>query len=187
MTVSSLAKPTERRSSFRIADRVYLRLLPPRAMQKEPAIPSLCSQLSHLRELGYQSHHLLASLRKQQTELGQYLGLLERRIELLTRAMTTLLWPHPIEADTDVNLSANGIDWIQEEALEVGSEKELQLVLFPSLQCYEDIVKVISCEPAEGGMRIAVTFNQQQGYEREIIIRHMLERQAAQRRRQRSQ
>lgn len=201
-----MAEPTrpadgssERRHAFRINDEVYLdyRLLPEDASadaesSNKDEITGVCRGLMQLRELTIQSGHILASIRKHNSEIAQYLAILDKKIDALAQMSATVGMGSDIRPSTEVNLSAGGLAFAQPDALQPGQRLALKLVLFPSHLCLQLVAKVIYCsaEHAEveaGQHWTGVEFEPLPEHEQDALIRHLLEKQSAQLRKEREQ
>lgn len=184
----------ERRRAFRVDDDVHLefrvisdqdahRTSPDQAMHT-------CRALMQLRELSTQSSHILSSIRKQHAEIAQYLSLLDRKIEAVAQLAGAISLGSEIQPNTRVNLSASGLAFSHHSPIAVGSQLHTRLILFPSLLCIQPMGKVVYCRentPADTGQhyRIGVEFDELPEQQQDMLIRHLLERQSAQRRRER--
>ncbi|MFA5626562.1 MAG: PilZ domain-containing protein [Thiohalomonadaceae bacterium] len=192
--MSSQAK--ERRSFFRIDDDVYLeyRLLAEENYQQRLQQPAELQQDSsalalQLHGLTSQSSSLLAQIRKRQPEVGQYLSIIDRKLELLSRA---LLDSQPDQVNTPnhhVNLSGSGLAFHSAEPLSPGGKLELRLMLFPSHTMIMALGRVAYCIAVASGKpqayRIGVEFTLLAEVARDALIRHTLELQSARLRQER--
>ncbi|MDH3355200.1 MAG: hypothetical protein OEL79_08315, partial [Chromatiales bacterium] len=69
-----MAHQSERRDAFRIDDQIYLDIVADGVEKKGLVDEKLSTHLSTLRELNFQSNHLLATIRKSNPEFAQYLA-----------------------------------------------------------------------------------------------------------------
>ena len=178
--------PTEQGSehaSFRIDDEVYLDYQPVGADELAPAwrhdTSGFCDSLIRLREISLQSSHILANIRKHHPDIGNYLALLDKKVELLAQLVGTVALGGEIEPSHRVNIGAEGMSYDSSEALAVDSPLRLKLVLFPSHLCLHLQSRVVSCQAQGAGYRIEVAFADIGEAEHEALIRHLLERQSA--------
>ncbi len=177
----------ERREYFRIDDQVYLEFRPVGAGELESLAHrtgeagDLCSLVLQLSAMASQASNLLAIIRKEQPEIGHYLGLLDRKIELVASAVVGAnlrdLTPNRL-----VNLSAGGIAFDIESPLQDGMSLALKLVCFPSRLCISTLGRVVYCRPgdSEGQWRVGIAFTDLDNTARDALVRHTLERQSAQ-------
>lgn len=184
----------ERRQSFRIEDDIYLDY---RRLQegeepngsRENNITGVCRGLMQLRELNLQAGHALAVLRKQHSDVAHYLTILDKKIETLAQMTGAIGMGREIRPSSRVSLGSGGMAFGSEEAFATGTRLGLKLVLFPSYLCLQVGARVAYCQAREGENRywIGVEFEQFPEHEQDALIRHLLEKQSAQLRKQREQ
>jgi hypothetical protein len=189
-------QPTEQDptpGSFRIDDELYLdfQSLGVNETAQAPAwrhdTSGFCDGLIRLREISLQSSHILASIRKHHPDVGHYLALLDRKIDILAQLTGTVGLGGEITPSHRVNIGAEGMRFDSSEALAVDSQLKLKLVLFPSHLCLHLQARVSSCAAQSMGHQIEVVFEHLGETEREALIRHMLEKQSAALRRERGE
>ncbi|MDH5784022.1 MAG: PilZ domain-containing protein [Chromatiales bacterium] len=170
---------------FHIEDDVYLDF----QLSGEPdrQQSSICHELLQLHELSRQSGHLLTNIRKQHHDVAAYLSLLDHKIDLVARLTAAIALGGDIQQNHKVRLSADELSFLNPQALPLQSPLQLRLVIFPSHLCLQLQSSVIRCEKESYGFRIGVKFNNKSEAEHEALIRHLLERQAAQLRHHRSE
>ncbi|GAB4302110.1 MAG: hypothetical protein Kow0096_23410 [Thiohalomonadaceae bacterium] len=180
----------ERRRFFRIDDEVYLeyRLLPEEDYQRRLRQPAGSRQDTsalalQLHGLTSQSSSLLAQIRKRDPEVGQYLAIIDRKVELLGRALLGSQLGHISGPNHKVNLSGNGIAFFSAEPLASDSKLELRLMLFPGHTVINTLGRVVHCNVVPGGApqpyRIGVEFTHLAEMGRDALVRHTLELQSA--------
>lgn len=188
----------ERRKFFRIDDDVYLeyRLVPEadyqQRLQQPPGSRQDTSALAlQLHGLTSQASSLLAQIRKRDPEVGQYLAIIDRKVELLGRALLGSQFGHISGPNHKVNLSGNGIAFSSAEPLDSGSKLELRLMLFPGHTVINTLGRVVHCNAVQGGApqpyRIGVEFTHLAEMARDALVRHALELQSARLRQQRKE
>lgn len=180
---------TREHSSFRIDDKLYLDYQPTAADELAAAwrhdTSSFCDDLIRLREISLQSGHILANIRKHHPDIGHYLALLDKKVEILAQLAGTLGLGGKIRPNHRVNLGSDGMHFNAEEPLPPNTPLRLKLVLFPSHLCLHLQSKVIACDKQDQGYRIEVEFEDVGETEHEALIRHLLEKQSAALRRSR--
>ncbi|MEW6647989.1 MAG: PilZ domain-containing protein [Pseudomonadota bacterium] len=180
----------ERRRFFRIDDEVYLeyRLLPEEDYQQRLQQPAGSRQDTsalalQLHGLTSQSSSILAQIRKRDPEVGQYLAIIDRKVELLSRALLGSQLGHISGPNHKVNLSGNGIAFFSAEPLDGDSKLELRLMLFPGHTVVNTLGRVVHCNAVPGGApqpyRIGVEFTHLAEMARDALVRHTLELQSA--------
>lgn len=186
----------ERRDSFRVdttvhlevrelADEEYQRLLDTPA---EHTVES--SLVSQMRSLTAQAGNLLVNIRKTDPDVAHYLSLLDRKIDLLAAHLEGSRGTGTVSPDTRVNLGAGGLAFWREQPLAPGARLELKLVLFPSYVRIHALAVVAHAEedaqaPLPLHYRVGVAFTQLAEAEKDALVRHLIELQSAQLRRQR--
>lgn len=186
----------ERRHAFRIDDHVHLRLHAvddmqrPTEVSRDGAAKMVQQGLGTLRELNFQSSHILSAIRKSHPDISQYLSLLDRKVSILTQLAASAHYGMGMEPNTWVNLSARGVAFDQiDTPYHIGEPLRLQMMLFPSYTLIETRVVVANIYAAPEGdgahARVGLEFDSLGDHQRELLLRHITERQSEQLRRQR--
>jgi c-di-GMP-binding flagellar brake protein YcgR len=190
MSIQPPAATEERRRFFRIDDDVYLEY---RQLDEEdyqarlkqaPDVRQDSSGLAlQLHSLTAQSSSILSQIRKRDPEVGQYLAIIDRKLELLSRALLGSQLSHISGPNAPVNLSGNGIAFFSTEPLQPDSKLELRLMLFPGHTQVNTLGRVVHCNALPGDTphpyRIGVEFTHIAEIAREALVRHTLELQSA--------
>lgn len=185
----------ERRRSFRVDDDVHMvfRVIKEDSelhQHGEDQTVQTCRALMQLRELGSQSGHILANIRKQHSDIAQYLTLLDKKIEAVAQIAGAMSMGGDMAPNTRVNISVGGLAFSQDSPLVTGQRLAMRIVLFPSHLCIQPKGRVVySREQPQADRqhrhRIGVEFEPLSEQEQDQLIRHLLEKQSAQRRRER--
>lgn len=183
----------EQREYFHVDDWVHLRYQPLDAATFSARQQQLggsgnpdCELALQLHTLSSQGAALLSSIRKQQSEIAQYLSLIDRKIELLVQAHSAGRPQLPQHPNREVLLSAATIRLKVSEALAVDSGVALQLVLFPERLCIDSCARVSACQArSDGDYMLEFALEWLPEAIREALFRHTLSRQTALRRQQR--
>jgi len=189
------ADGSERRHSFRITDEVYLEYHP---LASDASLghdardksSGVCRGLMQLRELTIQSGHILANIRKHNSEIAQYLAIIDKKIDALAQMSASIGMGNEITPNTTISLSAGGLGFAQPTPLQAGNKLALKLVLFPSYLCLQLASTVVHCSTGRPGLEpgtywTGVQFDPLPEHEQDALIRHLLEKQSAQRRKER--
>ena len=172
-------RQSERRDAFRIDDKIYLQIITD-GVDEKGTDDKAGADLAALRELNYQSNHILAAIRKDHPDISQYLALLDKKINILTRIVSIEQLGAEIEPNMVVNISSSGLSFRSDTAYSQGRILSLHMILFPTCVPIHCQARVIYCR-AEGEMvRIALDFIDLGRAEREQLIRYMIERQSEQ-------
>lgn len=180
----------ERRKFFRIDDDIYLeyRRLEEEEYQQRLKQPAGARHDSsglalQLHSLTTQSSNILSQIRKRDPDIGQYLAIIDRKLELLSRALLGSQLGNISGPNTHVNLSGNGIAFLSAEALPRDSKLELRLMLFPGNTVINALGRVVHCLTGRPTIpqpyRIGVEFTHIAEIARDALVRHTLELQSA--------
>jgi hypothetical protein len=183
----STSDEEERREYYRIEDRVALEINPlSRSGQAgeeaaEDTSP-LFDLLSELHVSEFESQHLLRQLDERDRVLNSFLKALTKRIDLLGRvvahtALGELGEPQP------VRLSEGGVEFISYQDFAPDELLSVKMVLMPQASGLLLRARVTHCDPAgDGRFVIGTEFVNLPDAQRQLLARHVLQRQAQQRR-----
>lgn len=172
----------DKRDFFRIRDQVvldYRSVAGPEldedvVFQRAP----LLDMLSDLHLLDYESQHLLRQIGERDRTLAGYLKVINKRIDLLGKALAMQL-DETVGDAVMVTLSEGGMSFPTREPLELSGWLALRLVLLPSRLSMTIPAQVVRCEEDEpGSWNIGVSFEALAEPQRQILARHILQRQA---------
>ncbi|WP_434680972.1 PilZ domain-containing protein [Pseudomonas sp. R1-18] len=183
----STSDEEERREYYRIEDRVALEINPlsrsgqagEDAAEDTSALFDLLSEL-HVSE--FESQHLLRQLDERDRVLNSFLKALTKRIDLLGRvvahtALGELGEPQP------VRLSEGGVEFISYQDFAPGELLSVKMVLMPQASGLLLRARVTHCDAAgDGRFVIGTEFVNLPDAQRQLLARHVLQRQAQQRR-----
>ena len=196
MSVSNTA-PGERRRYFRIHDDVALsyRLLEGDSLDRAVADFGRADDTqgglaSTLLESHAAMHRDLEAIRRDSPNVANYLEQLNRKLDIIAHLLNARgaeLPAHPTHA---VNLSASGMSFDAQNHVEPGSVIELKLLVFPSHLCILALGAVVSSSPVETptdgfAFRLGVDFSYIREIDRELLIRHVVQKDSAARRQRR--
>ena len=188
----------ERRQFFRIDDDVYLdyetldeenyqqRLEQPHELRHDPGDIGL-----QLQALTAQASNILSQIRKRDPEIGQYLAIVDRKVELLGRALGGSRIGGAPAPNMRANISGGGIAFHTTRPIEPAAKLELTLMLFPNNLLIHALGRVVHChpDPADSAhpYRIGVEYTRISEMARDALVRHTLELQSARLRQAREQ
>ncbi|UAW96974.1 PilZ domain-containing protein [Halopseudomonas nanhaiensis] len=172
----------DKRDFFRIQDTLVLdyRRVPGPDVDAEFAEHSpLLGLLSDLHRLDYESQHLLRQIAERDRALANYLKVINKRIDLIGKAVSLQLGEESGNP-TKVTLSEGGMAFDSSEAIEPGTWLALRMVLQPTPLGLAVTACVIRCKPLSGsaGWNIAVSFDGLDDQQRQLLARHILQKQA---------
>lgn len=177
----------DRREYYRIEDTLALEFRPLRedeiqsqeVLQDDSALFNLLSDL-HLTD--FESQHLLRHIHERDRPLASYLKVMNKRIDLIAQALTQSLL-REIGPARRVTLSEGGINFRDDQPLPVGQALALKIVLLPQGLGLLLRAKVTHCQQqAEGDYEIGTEFDILGDAQRQLLARHILQRQASERR-----
>lgn len=178
-----------RREYYRIEDSVALEINPltEAASCAMPHITVLFQLLSELHVSEFESQHLLRQLDERDRVLNSFLKTLSKRIDLLGQVVAHTALGE-LGAPQPVLLSEAGIQFHATQAYTPDSHLSLKMVLMPQAAGMMLQARVLSCEArGEDDYEIDTEFVDLPDAQRQLLARHVLQRQAQQRRLAREQ
>lgn len=177
----------DRREYYRIEDSIALEFLP--LKQGETADASgvdgasqLFGLLSELHLMDFESQHLLRHIHERDRTLASYLKVINKRIDLLGQAVAQSLL-RDIGPARPVTLSEGGVGFISAHPIETGSRLAIKMVLMPqALGLLLPAVVIHNQLREDGQFDIGTEFDSLTDAQRQLLARHILQKQAQQRR-----
>lgn len=173
----------DKRDFFRIRDSLALDVRKVSSADLEEAAfeeaSPLFNLLSDLHSLDYESQHLLRQIAERDRPLAHYLKIINKRVDLVSKALALQLVDE-IGEPQEVILSEGGLSFAYAEPLETGAWLAIRMVLLPSPLGLVLPAKVIRCETSAEPDRwtIAVSFQSLADNQRQLLARHILQKQA---------
>ena len=180
----------ERREFFRIDDTVTMRFqpVPAAALSKklehyQKGLDNEFTIMGNLAVIGQEMSGVLRKIEHDAPDVARYLKSVDRKIDLLGKAF--LAWTSEMaeQPASAVNLSASGMAFNTPEPTEVGTILELKL-LFPHFTGLVLLAEVVACEKLDAQhdgapvYQTRVSFRYLRDADRDVLIRHVLQRQA---------
>jgi hypothetical protein len=187
----NVAKTEDRRGFFRIDDEVNLFYKKIDAkLVNEPHrisdnILNSCSLTTALEMISQDSLVLMHRLEKNLPDMADYLKLIDAKIDLLAQAIMMQGF-HFEESDTrNVNISATGMAFNCEEALQEGDHLEIKVMLVSSMAVivtYGRVVYRTNSPSADGQYPyfVGVDFINMKDEDRELLIKYVVKKQLQQ-------
>lgn len=174
----------DRREYYRIEDQLALQILPADESHTASALGSsqLFDLLGELHQLDFEAQYLLRQIAEGNRTLANYLKVQNKRIDLLGQALSHGLLKDlgPVQP---VILSEGGISFAHAQALEEGSLCRLKMVLMPQGLGMLLEARVLSCQSRDDGrFAIGTSFEALTDAQRQLLARHILQKQATERR-----
>ncbi|MFP3514789.1 PilZ domain-containing protein [Pseudomonas sp. SIMBA_077] len=175
-----------RREYYRIEDVIALEITPLSAVEVQSGkvlqdASPLFNLLSELHLSEFESHHLLRQISERDRTLSNYLKTLNKRVDLLSQIVAQTVLGKIGELQPVV-LSEDGIDFYHPKAYPVGSHLSAKLVLMPQALGLLLCARVTECTADEGRYQIATEFEGMSETQRQLLARHILQKQAHERR-----
>ncbi|MGF6163271.1 hypothetical protein ABIE16_002560 [Pseudomonas sp. 2725] len=181
----------DRREYYRIEDTIALEIRPLSAteatgqevLQDASPLFNLLSEL-HLSE--FESQHLLRQISERDRNLAAFLKSQNKRIDLLSQviAITAL---GQIGEPQPVIISEGGIDFQHPSPIATGAHLSVKLVLMPQALGLLLRARVTHCDRKGDGYDVGTEFEHLTDAQRQLLARHILQKQAQERRLARDQ
>lgn len=172
----------DKRDFFRIRDQIALQVKPvdgpdlDKELQDEES--PLFSLLSDLHMLDYESQHLLRQIAERDRALAHYLKIINKRVDLVGKALAMQL-TGDLSEPQEVTLSEGGMAFSSPQPYPIDSWLMLRMVLMPSPLGLVLPARVIRCEAEQSGnWQVGVTFDSLSDAQRQLLARHILQKQA---------
>tara|TARA_R110000796_G_scaffold208755_2_gene325088 strand:+ start:70515 stop:71117 length:603 start_codon:yes stop_codon:yes gene_type:complete len=177
----------DKRDFFRIRDQIALQVKPvdgpdlDKELQDEES--PLFSLLSDLHMLDYESQHLLRQIAERDRSLAHYLKIINKRVDLVGKALAMQL-AGDLSEPQEVTLSEGGMAFSSPQPYPIDSWLMLRMVLMPSPLGLVLPARVIRCEAEQegneqaGNWQVGVTFDSLSDAQRQLLARHILQKQA---------
>lgn len=178
----------ERREHFRVTDRVDFawRPVPSDALEGSPedwfedAAP--LATLRHLRQLDHDTQGILRRISDNDRDIGHYFKAVNRKLDILAAGITALAMAGGPRCELQVSLSEGGMSLLLPTSLPPGETLAMRLILLPSHLCICSFATVVACQPrGADGHQISLRFERLEDASRKLLARHVLHRQAAER------
>jgi hypothetical protein len=180
----------ERRRSFRVNDQIGLRVKQLTGQELAQALKlfeserrrfGLANEFAHRRE---RSLPTLKPIEMTHPDIAAYLEHLEHKIDSLAAQLGSRDAGLSIQPSHAVNISSHGLCFYHDHALSPGAALELHLKLFPTGICLLAYGTVIWCgisspAPGHASHAVAVDFSHIHGDDRDLLIKHILEKELA--------
>jgi len=157
------------REFFRIDDQLRLRW-----QVVDPSAPqSANDRETELRDLNEALHNMISTAFGVSAVMGEALGLLNRKIELLTETEDS---PMLDLASVPVNLSGSGLAFCSKTSAEAGQLIDLTMLLLPTNATVQIRAVVVTCSPCEEPnwpYWIRSSFEPGQEFVTEQIVQHV--------------
>lgn len=180
----------DRRAFFRINDRLVMSVVPLTTAEAEqigqaiidatPESGQLTQQMSSIQK---SFNHLTDQIGHTNRDIARALRMLDEKVNLLAQNVQLLHTPLNAEAANEVNLSAGGLALMTDSVFQPRSAMEVRMQLLPGGLHIRAIAKVIACdqliESSQGkSFYLRMAFTHMSETDRNILVKHTLNRQA---------
>ncbi|MCB2427647.1 PilZ domain-containing protein [Methylophaga pinxianii] len=181
---------SDRRAFFRINDRLVMSFVPLTGVEAEqignaiidatPEAGQLTQQMSSIQK---SFNHLVDQIGHSDRDIARALRMLDEKVNLLAQNVQLLHTPLNPESAIEVNLSAGGLAFMTDIAFAARSPMEIRMQLLPGGLHIRAIAKVIACdqliESIQGkSFYLRMAFTHMSDIDRNILVKHTLNRQA---------
>ncbi|MNT40874.1 PilZ domain protein [compost metagenome] len=181
----------DRREYYRIEDTIALEIRPLSAteatgqevLQDASPLFNLLSEL-HLSE--FESQHLLRQISERDRNLAAFLKSQNKRIDLLSQVIAITVLGQ-IGEPQPVIISEGGIDFQHPSPIAAGARLSVKLVLMPQALGLLLRARVTHCDRKGDGYDVGTEFEHLTDAQRQLLARHILQKQAQVRRLAREQ
>jgi len=173
-TINELAN---RRQYFRVEDKasVEIAALPENhtAVEYFDLNPEF-GLISEFQLLDAESKHLLRSITDKDKNLGQFLKVLNKKVDSLSRVVAMNQQAIPKDSVQDINLSEGGLAVHTEQHFKSGQVLAIKLILLPSYSGLLLEGKVLSCAPEHAPYELNIEFSNISEAHQQLIARHIM-------------
>jgi len=179
----------ERREHFRVEDEAlvsYHRLptvedAAAGGQSRADGVPDAFELASIFGELKQKTTLLQPQARQEGPRLAEYLGTLDQKLDRLMEVLLARELQAEDPARQTVELGGEGMSFTAPEALRVGEQLELRLLLLSTGTGLRLHGRVVRCEAAQGSggaHAVGVEFSFEREADRELLLHHLLHRQS---------
>ena len=183
-------KADDRREYFRINDQVALKFRVVERSEVDSAIEKredghvdVNVMASSFANTNLDMKHAIEKCRRDLPDVATYLDGLNAKVDLLIRLLVASGSELPDHPTDDVNLSASGLSVKVTKEVAEGSFLEIKLLFFPSFLYVVTFGHAVRCsasdEVAGFPYELAVEFSHLEDSDKELLIRHILQRESA--------
>jgi hypothetical protein len=179
----------QRRRFYRIDDEVVLqyREVPEEDVERLPQLlaerfPDSFTLGARFASLNQQLRPLLKEIEGDSPAVAKYVAAIDEKLDLLAQVLLARDTDLIDQPTRQVNLSAGGMAFFADQPLVPGAVLELRLILFPSFTGILVYGRVAYCRDQGAGdfrWRVAVEFLRMGEEERDLIVKHVLRKDAA--------
>ena len=181
--IETLDDLINRRQYFRVVDNVsieYRKIDEHHLAAEQFELLPEFGLISEFQLLDVESKHLLRSLTDKDKNLGQYLKILNKKLDALARVISLNHQVIPSESIAEVNLSEGGISLLSKKNFQKGDKLAIKLILFPNYSGLLLEGRVLSCSKADSQYSLHIEFLDISEPHQQLIARHIMRIQSQQ-------
>jgi len=182
---------TEKRRYFRVNDTINLfhRVIDESKIDERSHVSSdvlaSCSLAAALDMLNQEAAALVPRLERRDPEMVEYLRVLDSKINLIAQALRYQDDEFSEHDKREVSLSAAGVAFTNDSAIEVGALLELRMLLSSCLAVIVAYARVVQCKDisadnSRNPFAICVEYINMNEEDRELLIKHVIKKQMQQ-------
>tara|TARA_R110001592_G_scaffold291131_1_gene560376 strand:- start:10141 stop:10713 length:573 start_codon:yes stop_codon:yes gene_type:complete len=172
-----------RRQYFRVIDNVSIEIAKIDEQQVAAEQFELLPEfglISEFQLLDVESKHLLRTLTDKDNNLGQFLKIMNKKLDALARVISLNHQVIPSESIIEVNLSEGGISLPTQQFFQKGDKLAIKLVLLPNYSGLLIEGRVLSCAKAAEHFTLHIEFLDISEPHQQLIARHIMRIQSQQ-------
>ena len=188
----------DRREYFRINDQVALKYrvieyseIDGAIARRQEGFADVNAMASSFASTNLEMKHAIEKCRRDLPDVATFLDGLNGKLDLLIRLLVASGSELPDHPTHDVNLSASGVSFKVTREIPEDSLLEIKLLFFPSflhIMIFGHVVRCRANDEVEGfPFELAVEFSHLEESDRELLIRHILQKESAMLREARSE
>jgi len=136
--------------------------------------------ISEFQLLDIESKHLLRSITDKDKNLGQFLKVLNKKVDSLSRIVASSHQTMPKDSIQNINLSEGGLAMHSKETYETGQTLAIKIILFPSYSGLLLEGKVLSYSNKNAPYELNIMFSDISEAHQQLIARHIMRIQSQQ-------
>lgn len=179
----TLDELANRRQYFRVADHVSIELTKidehSVAAEQFELLPEF-GLISEFQLLDVESKHLLRTIIDKDKNLGQFLKIMNKKLDSLARVISLNHQIVPSESIVEVNLSEGGVSLECEQNYEKNDKLAIKLVLLPSYSGLLLEGRVLSSQKTQDSHTLHIEFIDISDAHQQLIARHIMRIQSQQ-------
>lgn len=175
--IDTLDELINRRQYFRVLDHVSIEIVKideqRLAAEQFELLPEF-GLISEFQLLDVESKHLLRALTDKDSNLGQFLKIMNKKLDALARVISLNHQTIPPESIIEVNLSEGGLSMPTQQHLQKNDKLALKLVLLPNYSGLLLEGRVLSCIKTDEHFILHIEFLDISEPHQQLIARHIM-------------